>query len=135
MRQAPSRDELDDVKVFVVQCETGFELEEKDRLVFRSRPVGIVRQIAVLLVVDEIVVPVLRLAADREEIRIQLSRLAQLLEYAVLQPDRIVLDIEVLDRVDVSLGIQRILEDERIPSPSAIERVLACSAVERVVAD
>ena len=75
-----------------------------------TRTVGIVVQLAILVVVDDVVVLVVRLVADGKERLVQLLRAGrcsrpQLLEDGVVEIEAVVLDREVLDRVEVDLAV------------------------------
>ena len=74
---------------------------------FAALSIRVIQQDAFLVVVDDMIVGILRLAADREESLVELGRAAkaalasELREDGVVEIDRIILDVEVRDLVAV----------------------------------
>ena len=54
--------------------------------------------------------------------------------HGVVEPDRVLRDVEVDDGIDIGRGVQRGVEDEAVIAEAARETVIACPSVEQVIA-
>jgi hypothetical protein len=94
-------------------------------------PVGVEQQRARRAVVDDAVAGIHRRRADDELVGVD-SR-AETGEDRGAQDDRVIVDIEVRDRIDVVCGIECAVEQETILAVEADERISSAAAIEDVV--
>jgi len=133
----------DHEEVVVVEDGSLVDLGEQD-LIRLAVAVGVVKELSLLPVVDDVVVAVLGLRADVEIFRSQRQLLvANPTERRLGEIDRVVTQSEIGDGIDV-VRTELVLELEdvgafgarqRITSLAAIENIIAMVAVQRVVAE
>ena len=96
--------------------------------------VAVVVQPASIGLVDDVVVAVVGSAGGALPELAGLHRAAEGGHDRVVEPDRVVDDVEVGDRVDVRCGADRSIEDEAVVARTTSQPVVSGSAIQEVVA-